>query len=224
MNITFYDKREFEIREDLTEFDTVKLESAIFPFAWYNISKKLKNDSFVLSKGGEDSTVTVPEGLYTIESFNIAVQHAMKGKNVQGAIAFKDSITDGKAIIHLKKAFTPTLSEELKTMLGFVTKEIPDTKGKMSGDRPHIFYRHDNYNIYCNIINSSKNLVNGVRSQYMGTFTPKVGIYGVTEAFKSNNRFEIEKHNHSHIKIEITDQNNETIHFQMPFIVTLKLE
>ena len=225
MNVTFYDTKEVEIHEDLTEFDTVRLELAILPFAWYNISEKLQNSSFVLSKDGEDVTITVPDGLYTIETFNIAVQDALRGAKVRRAIEFKYSKNDGKGIIRLNKAYKPTLPAELKKMLGFVSKEVPNEQGQMiSGDKPSIFFRHDSYNIYCNIIDSSKNLVNGQRSQYLGTFAPKIGTYGVTEAFKSNNIFAIDKYNHSLIKIEITDENHEAIDFQMPFLVTLKLE
>lgn len=231
MNITFNNTKEIFIRKDLTEFKTVTLETAIIPFAWYNVKQSYKNnffhyiiidvDSKVMQNKG---SITIPDGYYTVNTFNAAIQEKLKEIGYNNAIEINYLENQGRIrIIKHKEEFIASFHKEFRHFLG-----LDDTyQGVFSGEEtakfPPIFFDIQ-YKIYCNIIDSSKNIVNGDESEILATFTPKFKKYGVSQVFKTHNSLAIENYDYTRIKIEIKDQDDNTIDFHLPFIVELKLE
>lgn len=234
MNITFNNTKEIFIRKDLTEFKTVKLQKAIIPFAWYNVKQSYKNNFFdyyiidVKTKVMQNSgSITILDGYYTVDTFNAAIQEKLKEIGYDNAIEINYLENQGRIRIRQKKEeFVASFHEEFRHFLGL--NDDPDRRGvftreEETGTTSSIFFDNQ-YKIYCNIIDSSKNIVNGDESELLATFTPKIEKYGVSQMFKTNKSCAIENYNYTHIKIDIKDRDENTIDFHLPFIIELKLE
>ena len=233
MNITFSDKKKIFIQEDLRNFKTVKVESAIIPFAWYNVKNSYENNYFRYmiidvdnaNKMLKEDVITISEGYYNPDTFNKAIQKKLKAAGHTGAVSIDFLEDQGRIRIRRNPdhpEFVPMFHKELINFLGFEGYEGVITGELISTKLPKFFNKQ--YNIDCNIIDSSKNINNGNQSKRLATFVPKLKKYGETHMFKSMCCCDIESYNFSSIKIEITNEDDQVIDFHLPFIVTLKLE
>ena len=172
-------------------------------------------------------TIIIPDGFYNTGTFNAAIQNKLREAGHADAVSINFLEDQGRIkIIRYpdKPEFVPSFHKELYGFLGFdVDRYHGVITGEVVSENPPKFLSKQ-YHIDCNIIDSSKNIVNGYPSKRIATFAPKLKKYGETHMFKSICCYDIESYDFSRIKIEITDENGEVIDFHLPFIITLKLE
>ena len=129
----------------------------------------------------------------------------------------------GKIHVKVEPPFVVYLHPELCKLLGmsFHNTYLLD---EIIGDEPCAFLPHHEYRITCNIVDKSKNLMNGKRSDIITSFVPKVKEYGDINEYTSLQTVEIQQYDFSSVEIGIKNQEDKNILFRSPYTINLLLE
>jgi hypothetical protein len=111
----------------------------------------------------------------------------------------------------------------LRKLLGLDCSETYIRKTEICPKNPQ-FLPHQEYRIYCNIIDSSQKLVNGEESKLIASFIPKNGEYGDLHKYISDEKIALNQCDYSKIEISIKNHDDEMIEFDTLFSVRLSLE
>lgn len=229
MNIRFHNTLRSELPVSIRQYKTVRVVKAIIPTTYYNISGKLHNNYFqyaitqenkIISQG----SIVIQEGLYTPQSYNIAVQKSLKEKDLENAIEIL--YLEDRGLIKIKlnnEEFAPLFHNTFCKFLGLDCGEnyIRQT---ITGTESPKFLLHHEYRIYCNIVDSSKNLINGAESKLITSFVPKGKHYGDINEYTSLQTVDIQQYDYSNIEIGIKNHENEDIVFKSAYSINLLLE
>jgi len=230
MNIRFHNTLRQELPVSIHKYKTVKVEKAIIPLTYFNISRELGNDYIRYATGDETTgefinpdSISIPSGFYTVSSYNDAIKDALRLKGYGDRIEIKFLPESGKVNIQVKKPFVVYFDQKLCNLLG-VKFQNTNLLTEITGDNPCQFRIHNEYRITCNLVDKSKNLLNGKHSDIITTFAPKGERYGDVREYSSEQKVAINQYDYSYVEVEIKNEKDERIEFNSNFIIDLLLE
>jgi hypothetical protein len=113
-------KAVFHLSTPLRPISCVELISASIPVSWYSVVQN--KNAFTLSHGGNDSTVTIVPGQYTLATLAQAITSAINIANFQ-VTTHQPTL---RLVFQFNAAFTVRIpSEELASVLGFTAVNTP---------------------------------------------------------------------------------------------------
>ena len=231
MHITLHDTLYNELPVSITQYKTVQIKKAIIPMTYYNISSALHNnymrydliesDTIVSLK---PSSLVIPNGFYTPQSYNKALQKELKKVDLENAIEIIYLQDRGLIKIELNnKKFGAYFHKSLGEFLGlnYGPNYMSDT---ITGIKPPQFSPHHEYRISCNLVDKSKNLFKVKRSDIITSFVPKGEQYGDLCEYSSKKEVEMSDYDFTNISINILNHENKEIKFDSPCSIELTLK
>jgi len=217
---------------DTRPFETVALSRAVLPYAYFNISDKIKNNIVRYMTGEKEGAhykvfrVTIRNGLYSVQSFNEELQRVIaRNGHQRGYINISYVEARGRVNLTIKKPYTLYVDTHLGDLLGMGEGRYGDgadidTRGIM----PCQFTPHTEYHITCNPVDKTKNLFNGEPSDIIATLQPHVGQYGDSFSYAYGVKMPITHDGFSEIVLKVYNQAMEEIVFQEAVQIILILE
>ena len=229
MNIRLHNTTRCELPVNIKHYKTVRVEKAVIPTTYYNISRELHNNYMRYAiiendKIVKNGSLSISDGMYTPQSYNEAIQKELKKADLDNAIEIIFLQDRGLLKIQLNnETFTPFFHNTLCAFLGLNcgTNYMRQT---ITGIKPCQFLPHHEYRICCNIVDASKNLVNGKRSDLITSFVPKGKHFGDIHEYTSLQKVKINQYDFTYIEVHIKNQNDEPIEFLTGVSIDLLLE
>ena len=196
--------------------------------AWPNISESLKNNKIQYKSGAAAwKTIVLPDGVYTYDLLNAAIQREMKKNNdytqVEGKdeffIEFDANIATGRVVIIVKNNYSvniaPLISDvqyDMRPMLGFTTSTMAHTSGsdaRFEGNKvPDFNGGITAVQLCCDLVTGNNAFTNGKSVPALYTYTPTARPYAFdVEAPSQRIWLSMNTNEISSVKIWLTDQD-----------------
>ena len=208
---------------------SMELKYIGIPQTFYNISDKIKNNTFLAHNGigpasSQAEWLTIPDGFYDFSSFRR--EFGAQLNKIQGlsrhSIRFDIQEPTGKIIMHFQTtrgSYSPSLfvTKQNDDLLGIKrgrpgSLQIPQSKDETTviGDKPVNFKPFEYFFIHCDLIDKNDVFFNEGKSDILASLPIKDSDFGAINQYsKTGVRKCIE--NFNRIKLWITDENNKLI-------------
>ena len=153
----------------------VGLISAEVPNTFYNISAALGNNKFYYNDGAVDHTLTIPDGIWEVDSLNTYIQGA---DGINGTdIELTADVPRLRVMLTLANSYTVdfTQADTFRSILGFSSAIVSGNGVHYATSKPDITNGNDHFYITCDLVNSTYSRLGGSAKGILYGFTFTVG-------------------------------------------------
>jgi len=199
----------------------IALSKANLWYSWYNISTALGNNKFVYNDGATDTTITFPDGNYTVQALDAYIKSQMKANGDTGTDANGNDIfyiqlipnfNTSKVRIVISGGYSVKFNDgNIYQILGFTNGQTVNstTEGAVHAD---ITNGINAVLIRCDLVDSSRSIENGSISDVIYSFFPAAPPSTHLEIVPFNRDYvRLNSRYVDSVRMRITDQNGNII-------------